>query len=397
MAVVFIICAGVGGNLGAAGVVLLVVSQPLVTLCASCAGHDLFAAVFLGLALLSTFVFMTAPSPQSFAWLWTQLLALSQARYESCLLFIVIPGILFFLGYLREEYFKRYQYLYFLTPILFLPVILQHLLSQGALETPPGVPAFSFHHLGVNLMDMARSQFNFSYYQAYNNLLFWLAVPAALCLFRQFSRRPPAPSREQQRHFAWIAIVSIAAYCAVSLCFHGGLFSHAAMARHYVGLAIAVSLLPFGLRLAYPESVTPGRFLLFSAAMFILYHPIAVENRLINSLNLIRETEAEIAFLEAVPEHRRLVIAERPGQFTALNYGAVDFNYAAANAQTLLSDLARHLYLEILVFQKISYKTERPIPENTLSLKLPLQTLQEIQTTADEYLRISRVRPEIKP
>jgi len=74
-----------------------------------------------------------------------------------------------------------------------------------------------------------------------------------------------------------------------------------------------------------------------------------------------------------------------------MEYGAVNFDHANSNAASLLLELRRHLYSEILVFQRISYDTANALPPDRIGPEFKLQRLAERQSSATEYIRISRV------
>jgi len=131
--------------------------------------------------------------------------------------------------------------------------------------------------------------------------------------------------------------------------------------------------------------------LIFSMVCFLFYHPIAVEGRFINTLTLNRRTEHCIDFLSKLDDRNILIIAARPGQYTALGYGAVNFAYANKNRKLLLNQLSRHLFSKIIVFQQILYENNKSTPDTTLHPDYGLHHLHEIQVTADSFLRISQV------
>ncbi|MBI3549569.1 MAG: hypothetical protein HY078_11065 [Elusimicrobia bacterium] len=380
------------GTTGAAAV-LLVAAQPVVTLFASSAGHDLLATALLFGSLAAAYAFMRRPTAESLAFLWTLLLVLCHARYESALYAALILGMLWAFGYLRADLLRRFGYVYALTPVMLLPVILQSLMFRaGRLENPPDVPAFGLAHVWTNARSAALGLVDCGFYLPYAIPLFAVSIGVVvLAAFRE-SREPLLLDSPRRRHWCAIAAAVFAAQAAVLLAYYAGRFQEPSSARLFMAWAVAASLLPVALRAYAPEVVTPGRLLLAALALVALYHPIAVENKFINTLTLVRETDAETAYLRALGEKRILVIGDRPGQFTALGYGAVDIGYANAAKADLLNELARHLYLDIVVFQRVQYGTGLVEPATALDGAFTLQTRQEIQITAESYMRISHVR-----
>ncbi|MBM2813145.1 MAG: hypothetical protein HW416_3904 [Chloroflexi bacterium] len=74
-----------------------------------------------------------------------------------------------------------------------------------------------------------------------------------------------------------------------------------------------------------------------------------------------------------------------------MNYGAVSIDYANKHPETLLYELKRHLYTQILVFQKIAYGNPDLPTRDALHPAFKLEKLMELQTSATEYVRISKV------
>jgi len=87
-----------------------------------------------------------------------------------------------------------------------------------------------------------------------------------------------------------------------------------------------------------------------------------------------------------------MVVSERPGQYSALGYGAVDFPFLNRNADGFLNELKRRLFQEIYLFQRIDYTTGKPVAENQLDEgKFKTETLYEAQVDANLLYRVSRV------
>ena len=117
----------------------------------------------------------------------------------------------------------------------------------------------------------------------------------------------------------------------------------------------------------------------------------AVKGRFIHSLKGNRITRHCIEYLDKADDRNILIIAERPGQVTALGYGAVNFAYANENKKNLLYEYDRHLYSKIVTLQEIKYDNQKPTKETALDPDFKLKTLYEIQISATEFLRISEV------
>jgi hypothetical protein len=97
-------------------------------------------------------------------------------------------------------------------------------------------------------------------------------------------------------------------------------------------------------------------------------------------------------FLSGVNDRNILVIAERPGQFTALGYGAMNFSYVNKNSGQVLKEAGRRLFSRAFVFQEIEYQSKNPTKETALPPDYRLNPLYEVQISATEFLRISEVK-----
>jgi hypothetical protein len=136
----------------------------------------------------------------------------------------------------------------------------------------------------------------------------------------------------------------------------------------------------------------PGYFMAFSVIMFLLYHPVSVQDRFARTQTLPREYRFTMEFLGRVSkiDKRFLIIADRPGQYTVCDFGAVNFDFAN-RTDSLCYDITNHLYGDIYVMQDIFYSTGKPSPSTELDGRYGLKTLAESQNTIDYFTRISKV------
>ena len=126
--------------------------------------------------------------------------------------------------------------------------------------------------------------------------------------------------------------------------------------------------------------------------MFLFYHPVSIQDRFSRQQTRPREFHLVTDFLKKEREKSRnfLVIADRPGQYTALDYGAVKFEYA--NAESSIADkFKNHLIDNIFVIQRIEYKTSKPIQTCWLNSNYILKKVMESQNDENQFIRISKV------
>ena len=129
-----------------------------------------------------------------------------------------------------------------------------------------------------------------------------------------------------------------------------------------------------------------------SLAIFLFYHPVAGNHAFINNMVITRIHQHAQKFLKNLNDSDVLIISAYAGQYAALNYSAVTFNYANHHSQSLLVELKAHLYKKIFVFQEIDYTTNRPKFDNQrLDSRFKLKTVAEIQVLNDRFLRISQL------
>ena len=134
------------GPLAAASAVLLLISYPVLTLNATSAGFDLFSVAFFGLVGVALYAMLERPSGGALAFLWANLLMFSHTRYESPVLVFIVVVSLVVSNRLRLEYLRSHVWLYALTPLFVVPLMMQRYLMPDVSDLPPGQPAFSAPH-----------------------------------------------------------------------------------------------------------------------------------------------------------------------------------------------------------------------------------------------------------
>jgi hypothetical protein len=126
------------------------------------------------------------------------------------------------------------------------------------------------------------------------------------------------------------------------------------------------------------------------AAMFAMYLPVAAQYRLLNELTLTREAETTWRYFESLHEKRIFIVTERPGLFTVMNYGSIDFEEAKRDPG-VLDALSRRLFYDIYLVQQIDLRTNNPMPQYEIWPERAKQTMLEFQNDANATVRISRL------
>lgn len=376
------------GPWAAAGGLLLAAAQPLFTVTAASGAMDLTALLFLFLSFLLLREYLRRNDAASFALFWAALLAMASARYEGGPIAAALFAWLLASKRLPAERLASWPFA--LTPFILLPALWQRFFYVTDQQNPAGVAAFDPANLPRNFGGLLRGLLSPGFEHPYAAAVCVLGLAAIVVIFFRLAAGG-WPEKKEDRQALWLAFAALAFIMLVAGCFHFGDALHAVTARYYLPAAAALSAaaVPALARLA-----GTGRPFFFSAAaLFLVYHPAAVENRFMNNLFGSREFRQHNAFLESVGDKQVLAVAFRPGQVTALGRGAVSFHYARANRAELMTELQRRLYKKIFVFQEIYYATGRPTPDTELGPEYQLKTLVEQQNTADSYLRISEVVP----
>ena len=389
---VFILVQRACGASWAYGAVILVLANPVVTQSATSGGIELCATFFTAASLVSLFYFLKAPDALRFQILWANLLMLANTRYESALFFVILASLLFFMKYIPGAYWGQ-AWIFPVTPALFLPWIWQRMIfvsHPNPFELKAGEKAFSVGHLLNHTKDFFMTGIRFDYSLPYAVPVLWLGMIGLFFLsFKTMSSRLP----KHQQKFIFLSALALLAIWVTLTAYFFGIPSQAADSRFFVPFAILLSLgTVYFLSKVLSSKIGASFFLLFSILVFLLYHPQSVENRFCNSLILTREHRLVMDFLEEQPGRNFLIIAERPGMYTAKEYGAVDFNYANSHKEDVLLQLRRHLYRDIFVAQEILYEGLLPTKASNLDPQFQLSPILELQNNAVSFIRISRVK-----
>ena len=378
--------------------VLLVLVSPIVALTATSGGFDFLSAVFFGWTCFVLARFLEKPTPESLAFLWMNLILLSHTRYESIVFFGTVFAGLTLFRRIEPSLFSRFRHVYLVTPLAMVPLVFQRWISGGKFENPPGVPVFAVGHFFRNARHFFEAISDFTFFYPYPNLLLWLSL--ALLPFigiRWFRKNRLAASRELRtlvlRSLGWLGV-----YLVIVLSYFFGDPKHPASARFFTLPVAALALVPILAHRLWPRYLTQRLLIAGSLGMLLMYFPVASEDRFTQALELIRETEHSLAFLDRMKTKNVLVIADRPGIYSAFQFGAANFEYAGKHKKELLAELRNNLYEEIVVLQHISYADRKPPSPQALDPEFVLMVPDaEYQITGQYFLRISRIEKQGNP
>ncbi len=378
----------VGSSIAA---ILLILSYPVFTIFGTSAGFDVFNSVFFMMILASAYCFIRQPSYRSFCFIFASLIMFSNIRYESVFFLVALPVLLVFAGRIKWGYLKSASWMIFITPLVTLPYIWQRILRHNAYQNPEGTAVFSIRSFTDNLAIFFKNLVDLKYFLPYAGFLSIISILILIYLIIRVVRARRTLESWQRRCLVVLAI-SVLLSTAIYFAHFFGVYTHPSSARLFITLSIIFAIAPVMLKIAKPRLLPGPSLLMISIVCFLFYHPIAVEGRFINALTGNRRTEHCLTHLSKVRDKNILIIALRPGQFVAVGYGAVNFVYANKNHQKVLKEFGRHLYSKVIVFQEIEYETGQPTEKTKLPPAYNLETLDEIQISATEFLRIAEVK-----
>jgi 4-amino-4-deoxy-L-arabinose transferase-like glycosyltransferase len=381
-----------GGELYGILAGILVSVHPITLISVRSGGFDFMAALFALLVVRSFLDHSREPSSERLLLLWMNLGMFAEIRYETAL--FVPPVVLLMLVFrmLKWELVRPYRFVYALTPAFLLPRLWQSILRGNVPEQDPGAVTFGF----ANFVENARAYFKpifapFDYHFPHASLVIGLGVIGCVLWLRWFdhcvlSRKWKAPNLK----FATMVMGWMALQLVIVFTYVWGRPLHPAAARLFITIDTffafpAAWVLVVGLKRLRP--LVPG---IVAGALFAIYLPVASEFRVLNELTLTRETATTWRFFASLHEKRILIITDRPGLYTIMEYGAFDFDAARQDA-SLLDSLDRHLFFDIYLVQQIDLGTHRPVPQHEIWPERGRQPMIEFQNDANATIRVSRL------
>jgi len=316
----------------------------------------------------------------------------AHSRYESGVAFALIMFLLALLGYLQFEHFTKHTHIFILTPWFILPLLLQRQLLGAQFENKTGDP-FGLEFVIPNFKFLLNTLVDYHRLLPYSTVLNDIALACLPFVFLGVIKLA-APAARQ---FLAIALVVVLAILGVYMSYYFGNCKHPSSARFFVFLAIIAAMLPVAFCYFYPRIMNQYVLLTLAIVSAAIYHPIAAENRFTQTQTLMREVAEEYSYLEKLTNKNFLIITERPVNFTALGYGAVDFVYANKHHDEIMAEFHNHLYA-ILEFQAISLAANRPFPNYEFSNVYGAVVMKELQISGSDdqdhqpngyFLRIS--------
>jgi hypothetical protein len=295
-------------------------------------------------------------------------------------------------GLAKLDYLRPYRIIYALTPAFLLPRIWQSIVRGNVPEQDPGAITFSVGNLITNTTNYLKplaSPFD----NKTSHAAFVLALGLiGLALAVRWMSRHLQPRERATPEFRFSLMVAgwMLLQLIIVFTYVWGRPEHPASARLIIAIDTFFSFLAAWAVTAIFKRRRPVLATVVCAGLFAMYVPVAAQARLINELTLTREAATTWRFFESLHEKRILIVAERPGLYTVMNYGAVDFEEAKRD-HTLLEGLFRHLYYDIYLIQQIDLANGRVLPQYEIWSGQPRVPVLEFQNDANATVRISRL------
>ena len=380
-----------GESFGVVAAVFVVVHP--ITLISLRSGAFDFLAAFFSLLIIKSFLdHCRVSSAETLAVLWMNLCMFCEIRYETGLFLPPMVALLLIFRLVKWSYLRPYRILYALTPAFLLPRIWQAILRGNVPEQDPGAIIFGL----TNFIKNARDYFKpiltpFDFHPPHSSIVIGLGVIGCVLWLRWFDRR--LLSRDWHApnlKFATMLLGWMLLQLVIVFSYIWGRAQHPAASR----LVISIDTF-FAFPAAWTLTILFKRFrpfvlTLVAAGLFAVYLPVAAEYRILNELTLTRESATTWRFFESLHEKRILIITDRPGLYSVMDYGALDFD-AAKTDPSVLDGHAHHLFYDIYLVQQIDLATNKPMPQFEIWPERARTPLIEFQNDANATVRISRL------
>jgi hypothetical protein len=391
-----------GGELFGLASAVLVATNPIMLVEARSASFDLLATWLLLLVVQNFVDYARDRSPRRLAVLALTLCLLAHVRYEGWAVLAVVPVLLLVLRLVGWASLEGYGFVYSLVPLFLLPRWWQTIAKAHDAEQPLSASLFNFGYFSQYSREYLRLALApLEVGSPHAPLLMILGAGGCIVLLVGLVRRLRAKQLSVEV-VRLTVFVSVLLGLEIVMCFSyfWGKPMHAASARLFMWLDTAVAFLAAWLiTVAGRRAVTTslgGRTgvaatLSVCGVLFAMHLPAASEARFVNALIVTREAAELWRFFDRLGSKSILILSDRPGLFTIMDYGALDISTANANRAPLL-ELSRHLYRDIYLVQEVDLETHQVRPAFDAWPDAEKETVHEFQSTDSSSVRIARIK-----
>jgi hypothetical protein len=368
------------------------VAHPITLISNRSGGFDFFAALFALLVAQSFLAHSRQPSAERLAVLWMNLCMFAEIRYETALFVPPVVALLLVFRLAKWEHLKPFGLVYALSPAFLLPRIWQSILRGNVPEQDPGAVTFSLR----NFLDNSRDYFKpivspFDFHAPHSAIVIALGVVGCVlglswCIQRVGKRDWQAPNLK----FGAMVIGWMVLQLVIVFTYVWGRAQHPAASRLVITIDTFFAFPAAWALVQLLKRFRPFVTVLISVAVFAIYLPVASEYRILNELTLTREAATTWRFFESLHEKRILIVADRPGLYTIMEYGSTDYD-SAKQDPGLLDAWSRHLFYDIYLVQQIDLTTRKTMPQFEIWPDRARETMIEFQNDANATVRISRL------
>ncbi len=378
-------------NWGAIAGVLLILTNPVFIISARSSGFDFLSTFIFLVSLVGVYIFLRKPSSASFGFLWSTLLIFSHIRYENIYLFALAVTFVVILKRCDRRFIRTNAQLLAWTPMLLLPYIWQIYLSRSFFGDGVVSRAFGFDYLLVNTKRFVISQGDLS--SVFDTALSDFALPVAVILgawilYLRF-RRCLHFDNDVNRQFFIFALIASGIHLLILLSFYFGDITLTYMQRIYLPVFSLLVFSPLLMPWLFGPWVNTRRLFFAAAVLFILYLPVSLYPQ--RTGLLYPDLEYQIEFLGSFNPRTTLIVTARPVRLNALGFGAINFDYANQNKETLINDMRTHSFSDVLTFQRVSNHTNVVDNREQLDSEFFLEPVATFRTAPDQQIRVSRV------
>lgn len=331
---IYVLVRQYAGSAWSTSAVFAVLAQPLVLLCATSGGFELFQVFWISAALTAWLFYSDSPqSEPRFCLAWMSLIVLAHARYESVLFFLmVIPAV--FLTRTAPWAFVRRNPVYAVSCVFLLPLLWQRIAHAGYRPAfvARDIPLWSLEWFIQNLRLFADTLFHPRQEWPYNwllNAIGMISIFWGIWLFLKNVRTLDTKTKTVLLSFAGAAAFEIAgltAYIESALYFPES-------SRYFLLGSVVLSIAAvFGIRRILDKK--NGRAAAaFCLVLFVISLPVAMTNLQWKKSRKNFEWRFVKSFLdrESLDPRQTLLIVFRPTLYASLGYGAVSFARVHSN------------------------------------------------------------------
>ncbi len=406
--VLFVFCSyrlakRLGGEVFGIAAAVLVAASPTTLVSARSAGFDFFATFLLLVIVRSFHDYVTQPSPRRLAILTLDLCLLAHVRYEGGALLGLAALLLFGFRTVRWSHLRGFGLLYSVVPLFLLPRYWQAVAKADDAEQPLTAKLFGISHFLRNAGEYLRMTLRpLEVGGAHSPLIAILGIAGCALLLIQLAVRLRKKALSwPQAQFAIFVAAALGAQSVLYFSYMQGEPLQPASARLFMWLdtflafAAAWILAAIGHRIA--ASASDRRLagamgaVLASAVLFATNLPAAIDARFIHELILTRQAAAIWRFFDKLGDKGILILSDRPGLYTIMDYGSLDISLADGDRSPLY-ELSRHLYRDIYLVQEVDLETHKPLPAFDAWPDVEKETVFEFQNTDSTSVRIARIK-----